>query len=162
MLNEPRVIPQRPGQARLMGVFNVVPRLILRSPLHGVMSGRLLLLTVTGRKTGRSYTIPVSYVEDGDALLVGAGAPWVKNLRDGVPVSVWLRGKERLVSPEVIRDPAELARLSEIILRVNPTWGRFNNLRFGPDGRIDPDLFERARKRGLAVIRLHLESTETV
>lgn len=31
---------------------------------------RLILLSYTVRKTGRSYTIPVSYVQQGDVLLI--------------------------------------------------------------------------------------------
>jgi hypothetical protein len=33
----------------------------LRSPLHGLLSNGMMLLTVTGRKTGKKYTTPVGY-----------------------------------------------------------------------------------------------------
>jgi hypothetical protein len=42
---------------RLMNKF---PAMLLRSPLHGLMSKRFLLLTFTGRKSGRKHTIPVA------------------------------------------------------------------------------------------------------
>ena len=48
---------------------------LLRSPLHGLLSGNTLLITVTGRKTGRPITTPVNYVRDGDRL-------WVISNRD--------------------------------------------------------------------------------
>jgi hypothetical protein len=38
---------------RLIKLGDPVVRAILRSPLHGIMSGSTLLLSVTGRKTGR-------------------------------------------------------------------------------------------------------------
>jgi len=41
------------------------------------MSRRLILLSYTGRKTGKPYTIPVSYVEQGDALLIPGGGTFV-------------------------------------------------------------------------------------
>src|ERR1051326_2093291 len=80
VMNQARPIARRPTQARFMRVFNEIPKLLLRSPLHGVMSGRLLLFEVTGRQSGRLYAIPVAYVEHEGTLLVGAGAPWTKNV----------------------------------------------------------------------------------
>jgi hypothetical protein len=38
---------------------------VLRSPFHGMLSGGMLLVTVTGRKTGKAYTLPVEYVQEG-------------------------------------------------------------------------------------------------
>jgi deazaflavin-dependent oxidoreductase (nitroreductase family) len=53
----------------------------------GFEGADLLLLTTTGRKSGREYTTPVMYLRDGDRLLVfasAAGAPkhpdWYENL----------------------------------------------------------------------------------
>jgi hypothetical protein len=43
---------------------------LLRSPLHGFMDRSTLLLTYTGRKSGKAYTTPVNYLRDGDTLLV--------------------------------------------------------------------------------------------
>ncbi len=43
---------------------------LLRSPLQGLASGGLMLLTFTGRRSGRKFTIPVGYQRDGDVLTV--------------------------------------------------------------------------------------------
>lgn len=56
----------------LMAVANVFLRLILRSPLHAWMSSTLLLLTYTGRKSGKRYTIPIGYTRDGDVVTIFA------------------------------------------------------------------------------------------
>ena len=79
---------------------NRVTRPILRSPAHKLLSRRLLLLTVTGRRSGRTFTIPVSYLEQDGRLLIQPSAPerkvWWRNLRgDGAPVRVRLRGRDR-------------------------------------------------------------------
>jgi hypothetical protein len=79
---------------------NRVTRPILRSRWHGRLSDRLLLITVTGRRSGRIFTIPVSYVERDGRLLIQPSAPerklWWRNLRgDGAPVQVRLRGRDR-------------------------------------------------------------------
>jgi len=73
-------------------------RALLRSPLHGLLSGSLLLVTYTGRRTGRTFTIPVLYAEVGVDLVVYVGRSrekvWWRNLRGGAPVRVRLRGEE--------------------------------------------------------------------
>jgi hypothetical protein len=66
---------------------------VLRSPFHGMLSGGMLLITVTGCKTGRKYTTPVSYYREGDYLWVitTRSRTWWKNLRGGADISILLR-----------------------------------------------------------------------
>ena len=45
----------------------VVPRLLC-SPLHFLISRRLISVTFTGRKSGRRYTTSILYVREGDTL----------------------------------------------------------------------------------------------
>ena len=68
---------------------------LLRSPLHGLLGAKFMLVTVTGRKTGRTYTTPVNYVRRGDTLTVISrrGRTWWRNLSEPAPVLVRLRGK---------------------------------------------------------------------
>ena len=40
---------------------NHVVKGILRSPAHGLLSDRLLVMTVTGRRTGKKRSFPVAY-----------------------------------------------------------------------------------------------------
>jgi deazaflavin-dependent oxidoreductase (nitroreductase family) len=78
---------------------NRVVRGLLRTPLHRVASGRLALITVTGRRSGRAYTFPVAYSQDGDHVTIGVEWPqrkvWWRNLRDGGDVRLRLRGVDR-------------------------------------------------------------------
>ena len=66
------------GHARF-AVFNhtVNPLLkgLLRSPLHSVVSDRLALITITGRRSGREFTFPVGYRREGDRVTIGVGWP---------------------------------------------------------------------------------------
>ena len=80
---------------------NRLVELLLRSPLHPLVSGRLALITVTGRRTGREHTFPVGYArDDGRRLTIPVMWPerklWWRNLRDLAPVRVRLHGVERL------------------------------------------------------------------
>ena len=68
---------------------------MLRSPLHGILSDGMLLLTVTGRKTGKQYTTPVGYYREAGYLWVitSRDRTWWKNLRGGAEVALLLKRK---------------------------------------------------------------------
>jgi hypothetical protein len=81
---------------------------ILRSPLHALLDSALMLVTVTGRKTGKRFTIPVGYQRQGDRIVVLVSRAktkhWWCNYRTPWPITVHTRGKTRegtgeLVSP---------------------------------------------------------------
>jgi hypothetical protein len=75
--------------------LNPVCTAILRSPFHWLLSPALMLITVTGRKTGRRYTIPVAYNQMADAIVILVGeAPrkmWWRNYRTPGPIALYLR-----------------------------------------------------------------------
>lgn len=70
---------------------------VLRSPFHGMLSNGMMLLTVTGRRTGKQYTTPVGYYEEGGYLWVitSRERTWWRNLQGGANVDLLL--KRRLV-----------------------------------------------------------------
>ena len=49
---------------------NGVPRLLLRSPAHGLLSARYCLLEFRGRTSGAAYLVPVAYVVREGTLLM--------------------------------------------------------------------------------------------
>lgn len=142
--------------------FNPMARLILASRLHGLMSSRVMLLAFTGRKTGRSYTTPVSYVREGRSLLVPAGGAWWKNLGDGGRSWVRLKGTWRLVNADVISEPAALKEVLRRMLVANPAIAVFIGIRPRLGGVPDPDALERERRRGFVVVRLHLDGEKSI
>lgn len=102
-------------QSRLM---NAVPRLVLGSALHPLMSSRYLILEFAGRKTDRRYSTPVAYIEEQGRLLISTDSPWWRNFTDQTPVSVRLRGRTRSATARRIDDTAAsadaLRRLSQL------------------------------------------------
>jgi deazaflavin-dependent oxidoreductase (nitroreductase family) len=78
-------------------ITNPIMRFILSGPLHGIMSKSVLLITYTGRKSGKTFTTPVQYVESNQEIWIMVGFPekkhWWRNLLGGVPVKLYLRGK---------------------------------------------------------------------
>jgi deazaflavin-dependent oxidoreductase (nitroreductase family) len=74
---------------------NVFISWVLRSPLHGMLSNGMMLITVTGRKTGKKYTTPVGYFRENGNLwvLTGRDRTWWKNLQGGADVELLLDGR---------------------------------------------------------------------
>ena len=90
----------------LLRLINPMLGFLLRTPLAGPARKQLMVLSFTGRKTGRPYSIPVSaHVIDGD-LYALAGAAWKQNFRDGAPAQVVYDGKTTAMRGELIRDRA--------------------------------------------------------
>lgn len=106
-------------------VFNPLVAAILRSPAHRLVSGVLLLLTVTGRRSGRRFTFPVMYARDGEDVLVFVGMhaekQWWRNLRGGAEVVARVRGEEDVWHAELLQgDRAALAAPLAAYLRRFP------------------------------------------
>jgi deazaflavin-dependent oxidoreductase (nitroreductase family) len=94
-----------------MGLGNSMMTAVLRSPLHRIMSRSLLVLTYTGRRSGKEYSFPLQYLEDGATLVIWAGAPdgktWWRNFETPEAVTVRLRGRDRTGKAHLIDDAAQ-------------------------------------------------------
>jgi hypothetical protein len=91
-------------------VVNPTLRTILRSPIHRLASGRFALITYTGRRSGREYTIPCFYRDTGDEVTIAVGWPdrkvWWRNMTgEGAPVRVLIQGQELRGHAIATRDP---------------------------------------------------------
>jgi hypothetical protein len=76
-----------------------------------------MLLTVTGRKSGRAYTVPVGRHQEGGALTVGARGTWRLNLRGGAAVRVRIDGREHHAHADLREDPDDVAATYLDLLR---------------------------------------------
>jgi deazaflavin-dependent oxidoreductase (nitroreductase family) len=115
-MDRPAVEDSRPPSAVLKFVNPVVIG-VLRSSVHRLASKNLMLLTVTGRKSGRSYTMPVTRHEEADGtLVVSSAGGWRHNLRDGTDVRVVLEGQERTAHVAVEHDPVRAAEVFKRLL----------------------------------------------
>jgi hypothetical protein len=123
-----------------MAAANPVVRLLLRSPLHFVLSGTLLLLTYTGRKSGRRYTIPVAYPRVGDVITIFTLHGWWRNLRGGAPVVVEIKRQRLDGSAEIIcNDRPVIADALLAHLREHPSMARIYHVPLDANGQPDPD-----------------------
>ena len=148
--------PAMRRRARIMRAANVPMRAALSLPFATPLSGNLMLISYTGRKSGKAYRQPVSYVRDGDVLLTPGGGRWTLNLAGGRPARIRLRGRDEPARPELVTDPAEVERLLEVIAEKNPRAARFIPIPRRPDGRLDPDILDTALRHGFCIVRWHI------
>ncbi|MBI5053342.1 MAG: nitroreductase family deazaflavin-dependent oxidoreductase [Chloroflexi bacterium] len=99
-------------------LYNPLVRFVLRSPLHPFVSKSILLISFTGRKSGKPYSTPINYAMEGDTitLISKRSRTWWKNLQGGAPVTVIVRGQERCGTAEAVTpdDPTIIAELQKV------------------------------------------------
>ncbi len=104
MTEQPYAIDVGHPPSAVLRLVNPVLGFLLRTPLAGPARKQLMVLNFTGRKTGRSYSIPLSaHVIDHD-LYALTGAAWKQNFRDGASAQVVYDGKTTAMRGELIRD----------------------------------------------------------
>src|SRR5438552_12840925 len=78
---------------------------------------REINITVTGRKSGRSISIPVWFVLEGDKLYLlpvkGSDTQWYKNVLNNPAIRVGARGAEARFKVVPINDPAQVSSVVE-------------------------------------------------
>jgi deazaflavin-dependent oxidoreductase (nitroreductase family) len=142
-------------QARVFRVLNVPMRVVLGLPFATPLGGRLMLAFVVGRKTGKIYRQPVSYVRDGTTLLTPGGGNWKLNLTGATPVRIRLGGRDIVATPELVGDIDEVDKLLTVMAAANPAAARFTGISRGPDGRFDRAGLENALRYGFRIVRWH-------
>jgi deazaflavin-dependent oxidoreductase (nitroreductase family) len=115
-----------------------------------------MLVEITGRKSGRVYKQPVSYVRDGDTLLTPGGGNWKLNLREEQTNRVHVKGKWLEARPELVRDPATVTELLSRIQATSPRTARFIPV-LNPDGSVDQAALKQALTHGFLIVRWHPE-----
>jgi deazaflavin-dependent oxidoreductase (nitroreductase family) len=130
--------PREPGRQGSAG-FRITMKILgtIHRALYRASGGKwgqtffgspILLLTTTGRKTGRSRTWPLTYLPDGDRLIVIAsngGQPnhpaWYLNLRENPHVSVQLGDRARAMIAQTTEGD-ERARLWSRVVQEYPAY----------------------------------------
>jgi len=110
-------------------VFKIVNPLVsalLRSPLHGMMSKMLMLMTYRGRKSGKAFTHPVGYFKwDQDEVIAFTTARWWVNMLEGKPVTLLMGRQQVQAIPTPIHERAEVINtLEEFVKRLGAETAR--------------------------------------
>ena len=122
-------------------------KFFLQTPLH-VFLGNTLLITVTGRKTGRKYSTPVNYYREDGCLWVmtSRDRSWWRNLRGGARVSVLIHGKSMNGFAQVESEIPVEKSLMEYISRM-PMTAKALHIRREKDILNASDLSREAKNR---------------
>jgi hypothetical protein len=159
----------RTGQARRRMTaprfINPLVRAVLGSPLHRLLSHKLLLITVRGRRTGRLHTLPVGYAQAGDILYVLVGdyqtKTWWRNLQGGAPLQLRLRGRTVAATGDLLRWESDATALVGALgryLAAFPAARRSLHFTGRPDVP-DPGALRRAAQE-VVMVRIRLAGTD--
>lgn len=148
-------VPRRPPRI-VYTIMNPTFKALLYSPLHSLMSRRLIVLTFSGRKSGKRYSVVVGYAQDGNTLVIPTQSKWSRNLRGGVPVTVRLRGRTRSGVAEVVDDEAGMRAAYQVLLASQPGLAQMLGIGLDANGEPDPADVAKARAQGHVTIRVRL------
>ncbi|MGW4243452.1 nitroreductase/quinone reductase family protein [Nocardia sp. NPDC004722] len=87
--------------AQVVGTLNAGIVALTEAPVIGKLMGRgFVVITYTGRRSGKTFSTPVNYVRRGDEIVIGVAMPdkksWWRNFQgEGAPISLRLNGVDR-------------------------------------------------------------------
>lgn len=116
--------------------FNPMMRRLLRSPLHSLVSKNMMLISYTGRKSGRVYATPIGYLKVADGLhtISSRERVWWRNLRGGADVTLRLQGRDVGAWATAIEDPARISEYLSTYARIAPAFARALGIRIDQAG----------------------------
>jgi F420H(2)-dependent quinone reductase len=125
-----------PVSSKAPAWWNFVEGILLRSRLHHWRSDTDMLLIFKGRKSGKKYTVPVCYIQEGDVISCITKVGWWRNLQGGVPVTVCVKGRDLQGTADTVVDDQEtIARVMGQLLEAAPVGHKYYAVPAGPDGR---------------------------
>ncbi|UCD99525.1 MAG: nitroreductase family deazaflavin-dependent oxidoreductase [Chloroflexota bacterium] len=126
-------------------LLNPVMKSVLKSPLHSLVSGQIMIITFNGRKSSKSYSTPVSYCQENETVYCFTHAGWWKNLVGSAKVRLLIRGQEHIGTAIPIREDREkkIVGLGKLLTAV-PNDARFYNVAIDQQGNLDQNDLRRA------------------
>lgn len=112
-MSNPSRPPRLPKFAKAAMAFQVF---LLRRNWLGPLGDEIMVITTTGRKTGRSFSTPIGYLRDGSsviALTSRNASDWYKNALKSRQVRLEIKGKTYLAQATPIDDPDERKSIFE-------------------------------------------------
>ncbi len=137
---------------------NAVPTLVPRSRLHRLMSGRYAIIEFTGRTSGRHYSTPIAYVQDGGRVLLSTDSKWWRYLSGGAPVRLRTRGPDVPGTATPLLDPAASLAVIRQLTDAISSYARMARLA-SRDGQVPDSEIVRQIQEGRVAIEVTLEQS---
>ena len=138
--------------------FNPFMEWILKSPLHGMLSGNTMIIYFNGCKSGKPYHVPVGYLRvDNNLLTVSYRTrTWWRNLCDGAEVKVLLKGQLFPARAQAVEDDPGVEQGLRAFIKENPRFAGGFKVSVGADGQLEPLSLQQAVKTHV-IVRTTLE-----
>ena len=136
--------------------FNPIMICLLKSPFHGIVSKSMMLVSVTGRKSGKTISTPTNYLRDGNNLWIVSwrDRKWWRNLRGSSIVRLLLAGKSIEGCGHVIEEEKTVAQsLFDYYKRV-PQYAKY--VEIGLDKQNQP-LFSDCERAAQKMVMIRIE-----
>ncbi len=115
--------PQQIDWARFKNIQKI-HRILYAIGLGPVLGKIVLLLTTTGRRSGKKRVTPLQYEEIDGLYYLGAArglkADWVRNIQFCPEVEIQVGSKKFCGAAEVVSDPSKFADFMEVRLERHP------------------------------------------
>ena len=139
-------------------LIRIGPRLAYALGLGPLIGRFVLLLTTTGRKSGKSRITPLVYEEHDGGFYVasarGASADWLHNIRADPNVAVRVGGRRLAGRAEIVTDLRLIAGYLQHLKDRNPRlFGAILRLEGLPPSATLEELEQLARRRPMVTIR---------
>ncbi|MDH3248774.1 MAG: nitroreductase family deazaflavin-dependent oxidoreductase [Acidimicrobiia bacterium] len=136
------------------GWVNGSMRVMLHTPLLQRLVGRTFaLMTVTGSRTGNTYTIPVQYLRhDGELVVLSQRMrKWWRNITTRPAVELRIEGVTTHGKARIASDDEALSVLAAC-LRDEPRVAKFYGIQPADDGGIDPENLRGLLERVVVIV----------
>jgi deazaflavin-dependent oxidoreductase (nitroreductase family) len=126
-------------------ILNPIMKSLLKSPIHSVVSEKIMIITFTGRKSGKQYSTPVSYFRENDSVYCFTHGGWWRNIKDGAHVTLRIQGAVyRGFAEAITEDNVRKSRVLAKMLRDNPREASIYHVSLDANGEPDNDEVDKA------------------
>ena len=133
-------------------IMNPLMIALLRSPVHGMLSRTIMVITFNGRSSGKVYSTPVTYFRTGDQVYCFTHAKWWRNMVDGAQVELLIRGRKMTgQAVAVLEDEERKTAILSQLLAASKMDAKFYTVTFDADGNPNEDEVAAAAEQAVMV-----------
>lgn len=121
--------------------------------LHRMISKDILLISFTGRKSGKRYTTPVGYIREGKTIIILTKwfRPWWRNFQEAAPVELLIARKVYRCSAKALTDEAAIIPIITDTIKKYPYYANYYDVRLVSPGNPDMDDVRRIAPKVVAL-----------